>query len=125
MDAPSANADAASSDELERLLDALDDDLENVDPQIPRDAADADADTDADAKALAQDVSQDLPPDAPQDAVQRYDTMIRRALLDFGDECFDHIVKKLEELPGVSPKCRKTIDEELREDILGPLRNTV
>ena len=47
--------------------------------------------------------------------------MIRRALVDFGDECFDRIICKLQELD-VSLKTRKLIDEKVRQDILGPLR---
>ena len=61
-----------------------------------------------------------VPPPA-DDVVFRHEVMIRRALVDFGDECFDRIICKLQELD-VSLKTRKLIDEKVRQDILGPLR---
>jgi hypothetical protein len=62
------------------------------------------------------------PPAVVDDVVRRYELMIQRALVDFGDECFDRIMRKLEDFD-VSARTKKIIDEQLREEILGPLRH--
>jgi len=81
-------------------------------PELKRPAPEIDTNDDELAKALE---AAFVAP--PQDSVARYHEMIRRALVDWGDEIIDTLIEKFAD----TPKIRAQM-EEVRADLIDPLR---